>query len=428
MFDKNIKCGNIIGNIFIINKKRRYMRKICFIIFLLNTINLYSTEQVNDLIIYNNEICNLQASWAYPSPLELYEKINYEFIPYTTANYRGFIATWRIDNGLMYLDKVEDGNRQEIQLNYIFDTSLVIDNSVFAQWFTGFLMIRSSPERVWQESPYSEEPFYVIVYRNIAILEIRSGIVINENQYSEREFWNIANTIIRYNSVNNEDGFELIYNYLNYINNISHAITINNDVQNVYSVDDFEIFLDRNVTRQVRIPLTNYCLIKGATTNFSRSGAFISSDILIDNSKYLLVLAMGASNVPLGEWSNYTSGMVQIIIGLDEISDNTSIVLTNNDTDRIKFINNWARYRSEKTININIEIINSQNNQIQLKGIIILESLDPYTYQKIEINNSFPVYSIREYLEMEEINSREPYLYNAERIFERIQNNSIQSN
>jgi len=67
-------------------------------------------------------------------------------------------------NGLMYLDKVKDGNRQEIQLNCIFDTNLVIDNSVFAQWFTGFLMIRSSPERVWQESPYSEEPFYVIVF------------------------------------------------------------------------------------------------------------------------------------------------------------------------------------------------------------------------------------------------------------------------
>ncbi|MDR0320932.1 MAG: hypothetical protein LBI28_05465 [Treponema sp.] len=379
------------------------------IMFLLNLINLYSTDQIDDFIIYNDEICRLQISWAYPSPLETYEENNYKFTAYSTANYRGFIATWRIDNELMYLDKVEDGNQQEIQLNNIFYNNLVINNSIFAQWFSGFLMIKSSPERVWHESPYSEEPFYVIVYRNIAILEIRNGMVINENQYPEREFWNIANVITRYNSINNNDSFELIYNYLNYINNITPTFPSSNTIQQIYSIDDFDIFLDRNVTRQIRIPLTNYCLIEGATINFSRIGAFISSDLLIDESKYLLVLEMGASNVPLGEWSNYTSGAVQIIIGLDNISVNTSIVLTVNDTDKVKFINNWARYRSEQTIDINIEILNIEDNQIQLKGVIILESFAPYTYQRVELNNLFPIYSISEYLEIKERNRRGTY-------------------
>jgi hypothetical protein len=372
--------------------------------FLLNAINLYSTEQIDDFVSYNNEICRLQVSWEYPSPLETFEDNNYKFTANSTANLRGFIATWRIYNSLMYLDKVEDGNGQEIQLNNIFDNSLIINNSIFAQWFSGFLMIKSSPERVWYESPYSEEPFYVIVYSNIAIVEIRDGIVINENQYAERDFWNITNAITRYNSSNNEAGFELIYNYLNYINSITLPFPSNTTVQQIYTVDDFDIFLDRNVTRQVRIPLTNYCLIEGATINFSRSGAFIPSDLLTDESKYLLVLEMGASNVPLGEWSNYSSGAVQIIIGLDDITVNTSIILTANNTDRVKFINNWARYKSEQIIDINIEILNVEDNQVRLNGIIILQSFAPYTYQKVELNNLFPIYSISEYLEIKEMN------------------------
>jgi hypothetical protein len=385
------------------------MKNLFIIVFLLNVINLYSTEQINDFIIYNNEICRLQVSWEYPSPLEMYEENIYKFNAYSSANYRGFVATWRIDNEILYLDKVEDGNRQEIQLNNIFNNNLVINNSIFAQWFSGFLMIKSSPERVWHESPYSEEHFYVIVYKNIVIIEIRNGIVINENQYPEREFWNIANAIIRYDSISNENGFELIYKYLNYIRSITPFFLSNGTVQQIYSVDDFDIFLDRNVTRQVRVPLTNYCFIEGATINFSRSGAFISSDLSIDESKYLLILEMGASNVPLGEWSNYTSGAVQIIIGLDDITVNANIVLTANDIDKVKFINNWARYRSEQTIDINIEILNMGDNQIQLKGIIILESFAPYTYQKIELNNLFPMYSIREYLEIKEKNRRGIY-------------------
>ena len=407
------------------------MKNIFFIILLLNVINLYSTEQENDIIIYNNEVCSLQVSWAYSSPLELYKENNYKFAGYSTANYRGFIATWRIVNGLFFLDKVQDARGQEIQLNNIFNKNLIINNSVFAEWFSGFLMIRSSPERIWQESPYREEPFKIIVYKDIAILEIRNGVVINENQYPERAFWNIANSIMRYNSINNEDGFELIYNYLNYINSILPSFQEDNTVQQIYSVDDFEIFLDRNVTRQVRIPLTMYCLIEGAATDFSRSGIFISRDMIIDESKYLLILDMGASNVPLGEWSNYTAGAVRIVIGLDGLTVNTSVVLkTTTNTNNVKFTNNWARFRSEQTIDINIEFLNLQKNQIQLKGAIVLESFFPYTCQRIELDNVFPIYTIKEFLEIEE-NTRRDQLHiygSAESIFERIKNNSIQNN
>jgi len=152
--------------------------------------------------------------------------------------------------------------------------------------------------------------------------------------------------------------------------------------------------------------------------------------MIIDESKYLLILDMGASNVPLGEWSNYSAGAVRIVIGLDDLTVNMSIVLkTSNNVNNVKFTNNWARFRSEQTIDIDIEILNMQNNQIQLKGEIILESFSPYTYQRIELDNLFPIYSIKEYLEIEENNRRDQlHLFgSAESIFEIIKNNSIQN-
>ncbi|MDR1389881.1 MAG: hypothetical protein LBJ31_07880, partial [Treponema sp.] len=200
-----------------------------------------------------------------------------------------------------------------IELDEIFNSSLINSQNVFAQWFSGYLLLKSSPVKMWYDSPYGDEKYYTIIFQEYTIINIQDGNVVEEKSYTQDDFWKITSAISKYNYLSEED-INIINNYIDYINKIRYRIFAEHQEARVYVKDDFEIFLERNFTRQVNIPLTEYCIIKDAAIIFSKSGAFIESDLVIQNNQYLLILQMGASNVPHGEWSDYSSGAVQVLV------------------------------------------------------------------------------------------------------------------
>ena len=124
-----------------------------------------ATEQYPDYIEYGGKKYELAVSWGHPSPLQvLYIRTNSQspFQSWSTANYRGHIATWRISDGKLFLVNVdtrrhygrtgtywpEEGERRDTLAapGYFGIASLEVlptqsDGAVVADWFSGMLEI-----------------------------------------------------------------------------------------------------------------------------------------------------------------------------------------------------------------------------------------------------------------------------------------------
>ena len=114
----------------------------------------FGTQQQNDIIFYNGQQCELRMGWSF-SPLQMYYEIHkekeYPFEPVSTANWRGHIATWEIEDGGLLLINVltervigdKDSYRirkEDVDLEGLFGEE-VKDGKVRADWFTGLLLI-----------------------------------------------------------------------------------------------------------------------------------------------------------------------------------------------------------------------------------------------------------------------------------------------
>jgi hypothetical protein len=102
--------------------------------------SIKATNQYPDRLFNDNEQYNLLTHWAYPSPLERYYiklRTKSPFTMLSTANYRGFIATWLVEDNKFYLTKItiEDAS---IPLDIIFGKKL-IEGRVHVSWLTGYV-------------------------------------------------------------------------------------------------------------------------------------------------------------------------------------------------------------------------------------------------------------------------------------------------
>jgi len=158
------------------------------IIFFLPLI-LNGTPQKPDKVLYKNKTYYLALHWSYSSPLEIYYYKKYSKSPFTmtsTANYRGFIATWIIKNNHLFLSKVKT-RKYNVKLDYLFDKHQIKNNKVKANWFTGYISIQSNKIIKYHKSSYSTK-FYTVEYAKHLILYIKKGIILkkyNMNNISE---------------------------------------------------------------------------------------------------------------------------------------------------------------------------------------------------------------------------------------------------
>ncbi len=146
---------------------------------------LWATEQQPDLIVLNNETLNLDTGWGHPSPLEIYffeNKISSPFQIASTANYRGYIATWAIKDTKLYLKEIAIPKVHPETYEFYNEPSPVFEKIgeaskrnekgwILADWFSGAIMAYSGGES-------SDRNYF----------HIRRGKVINEGKDIERVY------------------------------------------------------------------------------------------------------------------------------------------------------------------------------------------------------------------------------------------------
>lgn len=148
---------------------------IVLLIILLSSSNAFGTAQFPDLLIYKGDSFSL-----FSNPLESYfgknnPRPDYLFVFRCTANWRGYVATWKIENENLYLIKLVEGscdpNARNIDISIIFPSQ---DLPIKATWFSGTLRIPQGKMLSYIHMGYES------IYENDLIITIENGKVINE--------------------------------------------------------------------------------------------------------------------------------------------------------------------------------------------------------------------------------------------------------
>ena len=126
-----------------------------------------ATAQEPDSLIYERQNLPL-----FSNPLESYYQSgavrpNFEFR--STANRRGYIATWEIDNGVLYLRDIKawiDGS--EVGMDKVFPEQV---GRIEAKWFTGQLQVPQGKLLQYIHGGYAS------VYEQNLIITVEAGKV-----------------------------------------------------------------------------------------------------------------------------------------------------------------------------------------------------------------------------------------------------------
>jgi hypothetical protein len=132
------------------------------------------TAQASESLIYKGERLSLCSN-----PLGLYLKssaTSVSFYSPSTALWRGYIGTWAIEAGRLYLVKLKgfvqfDGRVDEVGLSHLFPD---YPDGVFAHWYTGELRCPMGEMLNYVHMGYAS------TYEQDLFLEIEKGVVINE--------------------------------------------------------------------------------------------------------------------------------------------------------------------------------------------------------------------------------------------------------
>lgn len=124
-------------------------------LFVLSCIAVSATEQVNDKVIIEGE------KWEIPaSPLLSLDSKDYEAFKelmgernfVSTANYRGYVATWHATKKGLYLDKVEvlqsNGQMKEMDMDKLMKVLKKHKHKgmIRAEWISGLVKIRKGDD------------------------------------------------------------------------------------------------------------------------------------------------------------------------------------------------------------------------------------------------------------------------------------------
>ncbi|MBR5777467.1 MAG: hypothetical protein IKY22_03260 [Bacteroidales bacterium] len=209
------------------NKIINTLRSIAVFIIALTSNVLYASDQIPDFIIYNNTKYYLSTYYPTPGmPLEIYfhrtDKKN-NFIDMGTGLHRKHIATWEIRNNKLYLADlkigftVKDDYLYELKETDItsdtfrsddyrhmspkselksvsFDTYSIsslhnypkeYDGSIFANWYSGVLIINLSP--------VPDDEFSYELSDSDMYIHIRDGVVVNEQIITNNDYRRMQN-------------------------------------------------------------------------------------------------------------------------------------------------------------------------------------------------------------------------------------------
>ena len=134
------------------------------------------TAQVSEKLIYKGQKLNLCAE-----PLFTYLatiRSDLKFVAHSSANWRGYVGTWCVEDGRLYLAKlngtVREGDAERaIDLGYLFPD---YPDGVFAHWFTGELRCVQGGLLKYVHQGYAS------TYEKDLFIQIQNGVVIGDRE------------------------------------------------------------------------------------------------------------------------------------------------------------------------------------------------------------------------------------------------------
>jgi len=147
---------------------------IAIVVFLIPC-SAFATAQLGDKLVYKTETVEI-----FSNPLESYfneknPRPGHLFTFKCTACWRGYVATWKIEDGYLYLTKIVEGScskdAKEILISEIFPQQTA---PVKALWFTGTLRAPQGEPLLYVHMGYGS------VYEKELMISIKEGRVLSE--------------------------------------------------------------------------------------------------------------------------------------------------------------------------------------------------------------------------------------------------------
>jgi len=197
------------------------MKILFFVIIITISSATFATDQQPDYLFYKNKKAELFTSYEWNSPLAGVLEL-----PMTsTANFRGYVATYIIDNYELLLSEIviseydKSTNKRTNKIKHLSDyfPGKIKNNKVKVDWFNGLLQILIDPYKVWQKSPYGTDMYY-IDYKSYAIFEIKNGNVVNILELPTKEYYLIYDKLENNLTSKVDNKYNLIVKWFNLIN------------------------------------------------------------------------------------------------------------------------------------------------------------------------------------------------------------------
>lgn len=234
-----------------------------------------ATTQIPDYLIYKGDTLQL-----YVYPLESYFKHQDRpdsLFPYTnTANGRGYVAYWTIENDSLFLAdiKVEKWNNWlRCDRRVSLDKSLIFHNRkntdrIFADWVTAELLSPDGELLHYEHLGYEQE-YSIERYFNIEKGLLKSVREENNSKESFLSFMDIGSYISRYIEYNiNYDNLSYIPNYPMQFMGFTYLDSMHSPKIEILP-DDADSTILREIERvAVNLPFLNATFFQGDHTNF----------------------------------------------------------------------------------------------------------------------------------------------------------------
>lgn len=171
--------------------------KILIILFTFSLIKMYATSQATDIIIINNKEYSLlnnplekffennpEYHPIYGSKLTLFKKYkNRDMpIPFSTGNYRGYIATFKIENDMLVLADLTVKNIDSKKREYISVYKQLFKNKKVVLNYSGILIIPTGQLIEAVNFGYSS------LYDWYKLMTIKNDTVVKEKELNKDEF------------------------------------------------------------------------------------------------------------------------------------------------------------------------------------------------------------------------------------------------
>lgn len=165
------------------------MRLFILLLFLLTSpTTALATAQIPDVLYLNGEKHGINSN-----PLQPYLAANPGLLPkrntFSTANWRGYIATWEIRNDLLLLVDIEmladldsADSRSTFEYTSVFSEVFPGYDSLLADWFTGHLVIPTGKLYRYVHLGYGS------TYKKYKIATIQEGALTRVRELKRKEF------------------------------------------------------------------------------------------------------------------------------------------------------------------------------------------------------------------------------------------------